>query len=91
MVKASALLVVISLALVLYTFVDCAMREDHQIAKLPKWGWLLLIAILGPPLGPIIPVTYLIVGRKGKRNPKPKKGKPRIIPPDDNPDFLRGL
>lgn len=87
MVKLQGFLVVLSLALTLFAFVDCAMREDHQIRKLPKWGWLLVIILLST-FGSI---AYLIVGRNGARQIKPKKNKPRILPPDDDPDFLRGL
>ncbi|MFM6841001.1 MAG: PLD nuclease N-terminal domain-containing protein [Candidatus Planktophila sp.] len=78
---------IISIALTLFAFVDCAMREDVQIKKLPKWGWLLVI-ILFPPFGSVV---YLVAGRTGVLQRRPKKNKPRIIPPDDNPDFLRGL
>ena len=31
-----ALLILLPLALTLYTFVDCAMRDDSQIKKIPK-------------------------------------------------------
>lgn len=88
MVKLEGFLVVFSLALTLFSFIDCAMREDHQIRKLPKWGWLLVI-ILFSTFGSVV---YLVAGRNGSRAIKPaKKNKPRIVPPDDNPDFLRGL
>lgn len=86
MIKVEGFLVILSLALSLYTFVDCAMRDETQIKKLPKWGWLLVILFTGL----IGPIAYLIVGRVG--GPKgPKPGKKRILPPDDDPDFLRGL
>lgn len=78
---------VISIALTLFAFVDCAMRDDVQIKKLPKWGWLLVI-ILFPTFGSVV---YLVAGRTGAVQKRQKKNKPRIIPPDDNPDFLRGL
>ena len=80
------LLILLPLALTLYTFIDCAMRDDSQIKKIPKWGWLLAILFL-QPLGGIV---YLVIGRiRGPKGPKP--GKKRILPPDDDPDFLRGL
>ena len=74
----------------LFAFVDCAMRDETSIKKLPKWAWLLIIFFLAP-LGSIV---YLFVGRYGKvqrssLNKKPKK--PRILPPDDDPDFLNKL
>ena len=78
---------IISIALTLFAFVDCAMRDDLQIKKLPKWGWLLVI-ILFPTFGSVV---YLVAGRTGALQKRQKKNKPRIIPPDDNPDFLRGL
>jgi hypothetical protein len=89
MVKFEGLFVVISLALTLFSFVDCAMREDTQLRKLPKWGWLLVIILFGT----FGSVFYLVAGRNGARTPginKPK-GKPRILPPDDDPDFLRKI
>ena len=81
-----AVIFLASLALTLYTFIDCARRDDSQINKLPKWGWLLLIVLLSP-FGAI---AYLILGRiGGERGPRPPKR--RILPPDDDPDFLRKL
>jgi hypothetical protein len=87
MVKVQGFLAVLSLALTLFAFVDCAMREDHQIRKLPKWGWLLAIVIFNA-FGSIF---YLVAGRNGSRQIKPKRNKPKMLPPDDDPDFLRGL
>ena len=81
-----ALLILLPLVLTLYTFVDCAMRDDSQINKIPKWGWLLVILFLQPIGG----IVYLAIGRVRKlRGPKP--GKKRILPPDDDPDFLRSI
>jgi hypothetical protein len=86
MIKLEAFLVLASLALTLYAFIDCAMRDDSQINKLPKWGWLLEILFISS-LGSI---AYLVIGRS--RGPKGPRGpKRRILPPDDDPDFLRKL
>lgn len=87
MVKLQGFIAVLSIALTLYAFVDCAMRDDAQIKRLPKWGWLLAIVLLTP----IGSLGYLFAGRSGSLQKRVKKQKPRIIPPDDNPDFLRGL
>lgn len=89
MVKLEGFLVVVSLALTLFSFVDCAMREDVQLRKLPKWGWLLVIILFGT----FGSVFYLVAGRNGARTPGIKKPqqKPRILPPDDDPDFLKNL
>ena len=79
---------VLVFGLTIYALIDCARTDESQINNLPKWGWLLLIIILGPPTA-IGPIAYLIAGRN-----KPKGGrapKRRILPPDDDPDFLRKL
>ncbi len=87
MVKLQGFLAVFTIALTLYAFVHCAMRDETQTKKLPNWGWLLIVFIFSP----IGPIAYFAVGRVGKLQKRAKKYKPRIIPPDDNPDFLRGL
>ena len=79
--------VVIAIAvLVLYAFVHCAQANQDQVKKLPKWGWLLLIAFL-QPFGAI---AYLIWGRPPKQGPG-RGTQRRVIGPDDDPDFLRNL
>ncbi len=86
MIKLEALLVVLSLALTLYSFIDCAQRDETQIQKLPKWAWLVIILFFSS----IGSISYLVIGRKrGNGGPKPPKR--RILPPDDDPDFLRKL
>jgi len=86
MIKLQAIILISSLVLTLYSFIDCARQDDSLINKLPKWGWLLLILLLSP-FGAI---AYLAIGRvRGERGPRPPKR--RILPPDDDPDFLRKL
>jgi len=86
MLRFQALIVIASLALTLYSFIDCAKRDETQIKKLPKWGWLLIILFFST-FGSI---AYLIVGRV-RRDKGPRPPKRRILPPDDDPDFLRRL
>jgi len=75
--------------LTIYALVDCARTDESLIKNLPKWGWLLLIILLGPQALAIGPIAYLVAGRnKPKGNRRPKR---RILPPDDDPDFLRKL
>jgi hypothetical protein len=86
MLRLQAIIFLASLVLTLYTFIECARRDESKIKKLPKWGWLLLIVLLSP-FGAI---AYLIIGRvRGERGPRQPKR--RILPPDDDPDFLRRL
>ena len=86
MLKFQALFVIASLALTLYSFIDCAKRDESLIQKLPKWGWLLIILLLFA-FGWI---AYLLIGRT-RRDKGPRPPKRRILPPDDDPDFLRRL
>jgi len=87
MIKLEGLLVLISLALVLYSFIDCARREDFEIKRLPKWGWLLII-IFFQTIGAI---TFLVIGRAPRSGNGGTKSKKRVLPPDDDPDFLRSI
>lgn len=76
------LIYVLPFALALYSLVDCAQADETR--NLPKWAWILIILLIGV----IGPIAYLIAGRpQGRRRP-PRR---RDLPPDDNPDFLRGL
>jgi hypothetical protein len=72
--------------LTLYAFVHCAQVDQDNVQKLPKWGWLLIIAFIQP----IGAVAYLIWGRPRKQGPG-RGGPRRVIGPDDDPDFLRKL
>ena len=75
-------------ALPLYAFIDCAMKAETQIKNLPKWGWLLVI-LFTQAFGAI---AYFIAGRNRGNGGGFKKGPTRrILPPDDDPDFLRKL
>lgn len=88
MIKLQGFLFIVSLVLTLYTFIDCARRDEAEIRKLPKWGWLIAILLTGI-FGPI---AYLVIGRKPLNiSPKRNKQQKRILPPDDDPDFLKGL
>ena len=80
------ILVVLFVALNLYAFIHCAQTEQEKVQKLPKWGWLLIIALL-QPFGSI---AYLIWGRPRRQGPG-RGGPRRVIGPDDDPDFLRKL
>lgn len=75
------------LAVSIYAFVDCARTPQESMQKLPKWGWILAILIAPFAIGGI---AWLLLGRdRGLGGPKGGRGK--IIPPDDDPDFLRNL
>ncbi|MEI7641960.1 MAG: PLDc_N domain-containing protein [Actinobacteria bacterium] len=79
--------VILIFAFTIYTLADCARTPQELIRNLPKWAWVLIILLIGT----IGAVAWYVAGRpKRPRNGGGfKKGK--MIPPDDNPDFLRGL
>ena len=87
MIKLTGFLLIFSVALTLYTFIDCARRDETEIQKLPKWGWLLIILFF-QVFGPI---AYLVIGRNPLKNLPKRKPQKRILPPDDDPDFLRKI
>lgn len=79
-------IILLSIAIQLYGLIDCAQREDSDVRRLPRWGWLIIIVLI-PTFGA---VAYLIAGRPKRPGNGGKKPK-RSVAPDDDPDFLRGL
>ena len=74
------------LAVWLYGLIDCARTEQEMVRNLPKWAWLIIIIIFGS-LGS---VAWLLVGRP-KTAGIPRRRPNKMIPPDDNPEFLKKL
>jgi len=79
-------LVIFAIILDIYTLIDCAMTPQEKVRRFPKWAWLLIIVLTGF----IGDIAWFIAGRP--RTPRPNRGgRGRVIPPDDDPDFLRKL
>ena len=88
MVKVDAVVLIISIIIQLYSLFDCARTEQEHVRKLPKWAWLIVVLLFGGLGG----VLWLLIGKpKSAGNGGGRNRKPRIIPPDDDPDFLRKL
>ena len=80
------LLILLPIIFAIYTLVDCAGTDSSEIRNLHKWAWILIIILLGT----IGHIAYWIAGRP--RRPRlGRGGQRRILPPDDDPDFLRNL
>jgi hypothetical protein len=85
------LLVLVPLALAIYTVIDAIQTEDSRVQHLPKVIWILLILVSAP--SGIGAIAWLVTGRqhgprtgrRGSSYPAAPRG------PDDDPDFLRGL
>ena len=88
---AKVLIVLIPLALAIYTVIDAIQTEDSRVKYLPKVVWILLI-LLSAPTG-IGAVAWLVTGRqRGAQNGRPRPNRPAAPRgPDDDPDFLRNL
>ncbi|MDO4242157.1 MAG: PLD nuclease N-terminal domain-containing protein [Actinomyces sp.] len=98
-------LIVVVLALVLYSLLDCARTpEEDMPARIPKFVWIMLI-VLFPTIGAIAWIITSRVkaaeerggtveptvwsSREGTAFKRPER--PRPVAPDDDPEFLRGL
>ena len=77
--------ILIILGITIYALIDCARTPQEEVRNLPKWAWLLLIIFFETIGG----VAWLIAGRPMRQGSAPKRRK--MIPPDDDPDFLRSL
>ena len=82
-----ALIFVGALAVWLYGLIDCARSNQDSPRNLPKWAWLLIIIFLGSPGA----IAWLVVGRPKSAGQQPRLRPRRILPPDDNPEFLKKL
>ena len=85
------LLVVVPLALAIYTVIDAIQTDDARVQHIPKLIWILLI-LLTAPTG-IGAIAWLVTGRqRGPQNGRPRPNRPSAPRgPDDDPDFLRHL
>jgi len=81
------LLLLLLVGFSIYTLVDCARTDETQIRNLPKWAWILIIILIGT-LGPI---GYWVAGRPKIARTGRNQPKRRILPPDDDPEFLGKL
>ena len=86
MIRAAVIGIIIVTALTIFALIDCSRTEESRIRSLPKWSWLVII-IFVPGIGAL---AWIIAGRpKGPGRGGRRKGK--IVPPDDNPDWLKKL
>lgn len=77
--------VIVLIALTVYCTIEVAQARPWEVRRMPKWLWAVVV-IGAPGVGPL---AWLFFGRplgprSGGTTPPPR-------PPDDNPDFLRGL
>jgi phospholipase D-like protein len=82
------LVYIVPMVLLVYCWVEIAQSDPRQVRQFSRGLWALIVLI--PIAGP---VGWLAYGRPNgdevvQAAPKPR---PRVIAPDDDPDFLRSL
>jgi Phospholipase_D-nuclease N-terminal len=82
------LVYIVPLVLLVYCWVEIAQSDPQQVRQLPRglWAVVVLIPIAGP-------VAWLVSGRPNGEDVvhAPPRPRPRVVAPDDDPDFLRSL
>ncbi len=80
--------IILVIVLHIYAWIEISQSDPRQVRQLPRWGWGLIVLV--PLAGPI---GWLTLGRPNgsKVVRTPPKPRPRVVAPDDDPDFLRSL
>jgi len=74
--------VIAIVVLMVFAAADCALFDKRRIRAMPKIAWLVVI-VLFPAFGAVL---WFVAGR-GRAVPRGV----RVVAPDDDIDFLRGL
>jgi hypothetical protein len=81
-------LLLLAVGVTIYAVVDCARSRDDEIRGLPKALWLVVILLLFPPIGGLL---YITLGRAPAPDAPGGRNRPKMLAPDDDPEFLRTL
>lgn len=83
-----AVFLLVTVGAAIYALVDLLRSRPDETRHLPKMAWAAFIALV-PLVGA---VSYLVFGRVGAgADGAEHRSGPRILAPDDDPDFLRSL
>jgi hypothetical protein len=76
------------IVLLVYCWVEIAQSDPRQVRQLPRGIWA--VVVLVPVAGP---VAWLVYGRPNGEGvvEAAARPRPRVIAPDDDPEFLRSL
>ena len=78
-----ALVVVAAVGLTIYCLFDVRGSAADKVRGLPRRVWFLVVLL--PVVGPL---AWFTIGRPARPGPGPSRPPPRIVGPDDDPDFL---
>ncbi len=84
------IIIPVLVAFTVYCLVDALRSRSDEVRGLPRLAWLPVI-VLFPLFGGL---AWLIAGRPrspGEEGPSATPRPPRVVGPDDDPDFLRRL
>jgi hypothetical protein len=81
-----ALPILVAVALAVYALIDCLQTDPAELPGPRRPIWLALIILL-PVIGPVV---WIVASRLNRRPQRPRQV-PRVVAPDDNPDFLREI
>lgn len=84
MVRILIFAAVVSVALMIYTLIECSRAQKHLVRSLPKTAWFVVIIVL-PLVGAIL---WFVLGRPVNTGNQPSAHQ---TAPDDDEDFLRQL
>ena len=79
-------LIIVALALLIFSIVDIAMSRKGQVRAFPKPLWLLIVLL--PVIGPVL---WFLFGRGRGRGRKQDPSQRRTVAPDDDADFLKKI
>ena len=84
-----SLIAIALVAIQIYAIFDVAKAPQESVRNLPKWGWLLIVIFFGL-LGS---VAWFVGGRTARPNgvQRIRPSSRKIIPPDDNDEFLKKI
>lgn len=82
-----AILVLVTIGVTIYALVDCLRCEADDVRGLPKPLWLAVILFL-PLVGGLL---WIFLGDTSTPSHSFGHRRPRVVAPDDDPDFLRTL
>ena len=82
------LVYVVPVVLLIYCWVEIAQSDPRQVRQLSRGLWALIVLI--PLIGP---AGWLVYGRPNGEQvaPAAPRPRPRVVAPDDDPEFLRSL
>ena len=82
------ILLLLAVGVTIYALVDCLRSGNDEVRGLPKPLWVLVVLLFFPPVGGL---AYPFLGRPVGSSGASMRGRPRVVAPDDDPDFLRTL